>query len=104
LVNSSDGLTVALDITITDDLENEGLARELVNRLQNLRKQSDLNVTDRIRLSIVSQAKLDKAIRQFENYICTETLAEHLNLVSALDTSTSIDVNDMIVQIFIEKV
>ncbi len=75
-VASMDNLTVALDITITPDLQNEGLARELVNRIQNLRKDKGFDVTDRIKLTIEQNDKTDNAVKQFEDYICSETLAE----------------------------
>ncbi len=75
-VASMDNLTVALDITITPDLQNEGLARELVNRIQNLRKDKGFDVTDRIKLTIEQNDKTDNAVKQFEDYISSETLAE----------------------------
>lgn len=75
-VASLDNLTVALDITITDDLKKEGLARELVNRVQNLRKEKGLEVTDRITLQIEKSETTDEAFESFKDYICTETLAD----------------------------
>ncbi len=75
-VASMDNLTVALDITITDALRNEGLARELVNRIQNMRKDMGLEVTDRISLQIVKAEQTFEAFQLFKDYICTETLAD----------------------------
>ena len=75
-VTSMDNLTVALDITITDDLKKEGLARELVNRVQNMRKEMGLEVTDRISLQIVKAEETFEAFQSFKDYICTETLAD----------------------------
>jgi isoleucyl-tRNA synthetase len=75
-VATLDNLTVALDITISNELREEGLARELVNRVQNLRKDQGLEVTDRIRLKIVSDETIKNAVIKFKNYICAETLAE----------------------------
>ncbi|GHS87580.1 isoleucine--tRNA ligase [Bacteroidia bacterium] len=72
-------LTVALDVTITDDLKNEGLARELVNRIQNLRKELNFEVTDKISVTIEKQPEIDTAIAKNKVYICTETLAEQFN-------------------------
>jgi len=75
-VASMDNLTVALDITITDTLRNEGLARELVNRIQNMRKDMGLEVTDRISLQIAKADRTFEAFQLFKDYICTETLAD----------------------------
>ena len=83
-VTSQDDLTVALDMTITDELMQEGLAREIVNRVQNLRKTGGFEVTDRIELLIEKNEKIDTAVEKFGDYICTETLAT-INKVDALD-------------------
>ena len=74
-VTSQDDLTVALDMTITDELMQEGLAREIVNRVQNLRKTGGFEVTDRIELLIEMNDKIKDAVDKFGDYICTETLA-----------------------------
>ncbi|MBQ6770160.1 MAG: isoleucine--tRNA ligase [Bacteroidales bacterium] len=74
-VTSEDDLTVALDMTITDELMQEGLAREIVNRVQNLRKTGGFEVTDRIELIIEKNDKTDAAVEKFGDYICNETLA-----------------------------
>ena len=74
-VTSQDDLTVALDMTITDELLQEGLAREIVNRVQNLRKTGGFEVTDRIVLFVEQNEKIDAAIDKFGDYICAETLA-----------------------------
>lgn len=91
-VASEDGITVALDLTITDELAEEGLARELVNRIQNLRKDNGLEVTDRINLTILDSGNINKAVTNNLKYICAETLAENLELVSVLDSSNSVEV------------
>ncbi len=83
-VTSQDDLTVALDMTLTDELVQEGLAREIVNRVQNLRKTGGFEVTDRIVLFVENNDKIEPAIDKFGDYICTETLAT-INKVSALD-------------------
>ena len=83
-VTSQDDLTVALDMTITDELMQEGLAREIVNRVQNLRKTGGFEVTDRIELLIEKNEKIDAAIEKFGDYICTETLAT-INKVDAIE-------------------
>ncbi len=78
LVASENGITVALDATLTDELRSEGIARELVNRVQNLRKDSGLEVTDRIRLRVSCSAELAAAISTNKAYICSEVLANDL--------------------------
>jgi isoleucyl-tRNA synthetase len=75
-VSTEGKVTVALDITISDELHNEGLAREFVNRVQNLRKELGFEVTDRIVLKVLSNTDTDKAFSAFEEYICSETLSK----------------------------
>ena len=76
IVANQNNLTVALDISITPDLKNEGIARELVNRIQNLRKDLGMEVTDRIKLIIENNSDTDDAFASFKEYICSETLAD----------------------------
>jgi len=83
-VTTQDDLTVALDMTLTDELVQEGLAREIVNRVQNLRKTGGFEVTDRIVLFVENNDKIEPALDKFGDYICAETLAT-INKVSALD-------------------
>ncbi|MEZ4938385.1 MAG: isoleucine--tRNA ligase [Crocinitomicaceae bacterium] len=90
LVVSDGGLTVAMDITLTDDLKAEGIARELVNRIQNFRKDSGLEVTDRIDLKIESDADITKAIESNMQYICDEVLANKIEFGS-VDYSSKMD-------------
>ena len=82
-VTTQDDLTVALDMTLTDELVQEGLAREIVNRVQNLRKTGGFEVTDRIVLFVENNDKIEPALDKFGDYICTETLAT-INKVEAL--------------------
>ena len=96
-VTSQDDLTVALDMTITDELMQEGLAREIVNRVQNLRKTGGFEVTDRIELLIEMNDKIKDAVDKFGDYICTETLAtitkvEALNDVEAEELVEGVNV------------
>jgi isoleucyl-tRNA synthetase len=94
---ASDGdITVALDITLTPTLTDEGLARELVNKVQNLRKDLDLEVTDRIMVEVENRPELTKALISNKNYICSEILAERFELVDALSSGTifEIDLNE----------
>jgi len=78
LVASENGLTVALDITISPELWSEGIAREVVNRVQNIRKESGLDVTDRILVTLDANEKLQTAISENKSYICAEILADDI--------------------------
>jgi isoleucyl-tRNA synthetase len=84
LVITEKGTTVALDITISPELREEGIAREFVNRIQNLRKDSGLEVTDKIHLKILSHQEINNAVNNNKDYICSETLAGQLDLVEEL--------------------
>ena len=84
-VTSQENFTVALDMTITEELFNEGLARELVNRVQTLRKNTGLEVTDRIEISIEKNEKIEPAIQRYGAYICAETLANSIQTVDHLE-------------------
>ena len=103
LVANQDRLTVALDIEISDDLLKEGIAREFVNRIQNLRKSQDFEITDRIAISISSNQKLDSAIEEFSDYIKTQVLADTLTITTSIH-SNEIDVNDEAITIEVEKI
>ncbi len=81
MVASKNALTVALDVTVTKDLENEGNARELVNRIQKMRKDMNLELTDRIQVQIQLDPDLTPSFTQFNDYICAEILADHLSFV-----------------------
>jgi isoleucyl-tRNA synthetase len=90
-VASEGQLTVALDINVTDELKDEGFAREFINKIQNIRKDSNFEVTDRITLTIVNGEEFNKAILNYKDYICAQTLANQLELVDYLDdTDTKI--------------
>ncbi len=94
-VATMDNLTVALDITLTPDLKEEGLARELVNRIQNIRKDKGFDVTDRINLQIKRENTTYSAFIKFKDYICTETLADlHWDDASVSDEYEEIDLVD----------
>ena len=84
---NSGQLTVALDVTITPELREEGLARELVNRIQNLRKESNLDVTDRIDVKIQRNSAINSAINNNLDYICAEILASSLELVDNVEAT-----------------
>ncbi len=81
LVANEGKLTVALDINITDDLRHEGIAREFVNRIQNIRKESGFDVTDKVKVDIQKNDVIIEAVNHYKNYIATQTLADEINLV-----------------------
>lgn len=92
LVANEGALTVALDVTITEGLKEEGIAREFVNRIQNLRKDRGFDVIDKVDLQIQSHPKIDDAIKNNLTYICSETLASKLELVEDVDVNNSLEV------------
>jgi isoleucyl-tRNA synthetase len=87
VVTNQGALTVALDITITQELKEEGYVRELVNRIQNFRKDQQLDVIDNIAITLQSHSELDHAFKQFENYIKTETLCTDFSIVTDITDS-----------------
>jgi isoleucyl-tRNA synthetase len=105
-------LTVALDITVTPDLENEGNAREFVNRIQKIRKESGFELTDRIVVKVAAtNARLNGAVgqglknslAQFNDYICAEILADKLELVPEIEDGTEIEINDISLKVIVLK-
>ncbi|MBD3582075.1 isoleucine--tRNA ligase [Flavobacterium selenitireducens] len=102
LVANSGTITVALDITITEELRNEGIARELVNRIQNMRKDSGFEVTDKIRVEIQSEEMLGKAIAAFGQYIKEETLTEDLIISESVD-GTEVEFDNIKTSVLISK-
>ena len=103
LVANEGALTVALDVTITEDLRKEGIARELVNRIQNLRKDSGFEVTDRIDVKLQNNAQVLEAISTNEAYIKTETLTEELKIIDNLENGIDIAFDDVQTKLFIQK-
>ena len=102
VASSSTGLVVALDATITDELRAEGIARELVNRIQNIRKDTGLEVTDRIRIRLQQQGALEKAVRANEAYIKEETLANEILFADTL-RGEEVAFDDIVTKIVVEK-
>lgn len=103
LVANSNGITVALDITLTEELKNEGIARELVNRIQNIRKDSGFEVTDKIKVQIKRNGILEEAVSKNEDYIKSETLTDELVFADALENGTEIEFDDIKTIILISK-
>ncbi len=103
MVATKDTLTVALDVTVSPELEKEGNARELVNRIQKIRKDNGYELTDRILVKIEEPASLKESITRFNNYICAEILADKLELVPEIANGTEIEVNDVSLKVFVTK-
>lgn len=103
MVTNKGAVTVALDVTITPELLNEGNARELVNRIQKIRKESGFELTDRIAVEVSDNETLSPSITQFKSYICAEILADDLDLVPGLSNGTDVEVNDITIKINVSK-
>ncbi|MFT4969113.1 MAG: isoleucyl-tRNA synthetase [Chitinophagales bacterium] len=103
LVASDKGLTVALDIHISEDLLAEGNAREFVNRVQNLRKDSNFEVTDKILIKLLINEDFIPALDKYKNYICAEILATDIEVVSSLDNGIAIEVNEIKLEVALIK-
>jgi isoleucyl-tRNA synthetase len=103
LVASQGSLTVALDVTINDDLRKEGIARELVNRIQNIRKESGYEVTDKIDIKILKDGLVENAVESNLSYIKAETLTADLNFEDKLEKGTAIAFDEVNTKLFIEK-
>ncbi len=102
-VANKENIMVALDVTVTEELEEEGLARELVNRIQKIRKESGLNLTDRISVKIEENTFLNSAITKYNQYICAEILADNIENISKMSEGEQVDINDMPVKILVSK-
>jgi isoleucyl-tRNA synthetase len=103
MVASKNALTVALDVQVTEELEREGNARELVNRIQKIRKDSGFELTDRITVKLTENARLIPSITQYNSYICAEILADRLEMVPQLPHGTEIEVNDFQLLVQVSK-
>jgi isoleucyl-tRNA synthetase len=103
LVSSKGALTVALDVTVTPELEQEGNARELVNRIQKIRKDNGYDLTDRIAIKLAGIGTLAASVKQFATYIKTEVLADELELVDQLNEGIPVEVNEQEVTVWVNK-
>ena len=103
LVASAGKLTVALDVTITEDLRKEGIARELVNRIQNIRKSSGFDITDRINIKISDQEQIRSTVSEYKEYIASQVLADNIELGN-VENGQEIDMDDYILQVSVDKV
>jgi isoleucyl-tRNA synthetase len=106
LISTNGSLTVALDTTISDELKQEGISRELVNRIQNLRKDNDFQITDKINIKIKGSQELNNAIANNKTYICSETLASTIDFVNDISEKNSVLVEfdkDISIFVVVEK-
>ncbi len=104
LVANEGALTVALDVTISEELRKEGVARELVNRIQNARKDTGLEVTDKIKLTVLNFESLQQSIADNKEYIMSETLTNEMVFVEELENGTEIEFDTIKSKILIEKI
>jgi isoleucyl-tRNA synthetase len=102
-VANKGSLTVALDINVTPELIQEGDAREFVNRIQKIRKESGFDVTDRIEVKVAANNGISQSLAKFNDYICAEILADKLELTSQIDEGTEIEVNDNSLKVIVSK-
>ncbi len=103
MVANKGSLTVALDITISQALKMEGDAREFVNRIQNIRKDSGFELTDRIEVKVAANNGLKDSLAQFKTYICAEILADNLEILPEIEGGTEIEVNDVSLKVIVSK-
>jgi isoleucyl-tRNA synthetase len=96
-------LTVALDVTVTPGLEAEGNAREFVNRIQKIRKDSGFELTDRVNIQVAAPEGLKDSLAQFKTYICAEILADTLEFVPEIKDGTEMDINDVLLNVNVLK-
>ena len=104
LVANEGNLTVALDITVSDELLREGIARELVNRIQNIRKSNGYEIVDKIVVEIESRDEINEAVKEFSNYIASQTLADSVLLSSNLSNATELEFDEYTVKVIVKKV
>ena len=103
LVANNGSLTVALDVTITDELKKEGIARELINRIQNIRKSSGFEITDKINILVESNENTNDAINDHKEYIASQVLAANINIEERVANATELDFEEFKVNVNIEK-
>jgi isoleucyl-tRNA synthetase len=103
VVAGKNALTVALDVTVTPQLAQEGNAREFVNRIQKIRKDNGYDLTDRILVKVADVPALNDSLTIFNEYICTEILADSIELVKEPANGTEIEVNDILLKVFVSK-
>ena len=103
LVTNEGRLTVALEVTVTEELRREGVARELVNRIQNIRKSSGFEITDKIAVALSKNPNTDDAVNEYNTYICNQVLADSLELVDEVPDGTELSFDDYSLMIKVTK-
>ena len=103
LVANEGKLTVALEVTVTEELRREGVARELVNRIQNIRKSSGFEITDKIKITISKNTQTDDAVNEYNTYICNQVLANSLELVDEVKNGTELNFDDFSLYVSVVK-
>jgi len=103
LVANEGKLTVALDVTVTEELRREGIARELVNRIQNIRKSSGLEITDKIKITLSKNQQTDDAVNEYKDYICNQVLGTSLTLTDEVENGTELNFDDFFLYVSVVK-
>ena len=103
LVANEGKLTVALEVTVTEELRREGVARELVNRIQNIRKNSGFEITDKIKVALSKNPQTDDAVNEYNTYICNQVLANSLELVDEMKNGTELNFDDFSLYVSVVK-
>jgi isoleucyl-tRNA synthetase len=103
LVANEGKLTVALEVTVTEELRREGIARELVNRIQNIRKSSGFEITDKINITLSKNELTNDAITEYKEYICNQVLALSLTLTDSVENGTELNFDDFSLYIEVLK-
>nr|WP_228411192.1 DUF5915 domain-containing protein [Kaistella daneshvariae] len=103
-VASEGKLTVALDLTLTEELKAEGIAREFINRIQNLRKEKDFELTDRISIALEEECPFSKEIMNNKAYISSEVLSDRIEIVNSLTNFDEIEIDDVNFKVEIQKI
>ena len=103
LVANEGKLTVALEVTVTEELRREGIARELVNRIQNIRKSSGLEITDKIKITLSKNQQTDDAVNEYKDYICNQVLGTSLTLTDEVENGTELNFDDFSLYVSVVK-
>ena len=103
LVANEGKLTVALDVTVTEELRRAGIARELVNRIQNIRKSSGLEITDKIKITLSKNQQTDDAVNEYKDYICNQVLGTSLTLTDEVENGTELNFDDFSLYVSVVK-
>ena len=103
LVANEGKLTVALEVTITEELRREGIARELVNRIQNIRKSSGFEITDKIKITLSKNPQTDDAVNEYKDYICNQVLGTSLTLTDGVESGTELEFDDFKLYVSVVK-